>query len=259
MTTKIESQSDNPNERYSPTNLGTWSSISDVDQFFNRFNHDNGYKDGSTKLSVGNYVTIRDGTYNVDWVIAGFDMEHNQTAADGTVYDNGYGICMIPKTIVETSYWNDTDSVSGGYASSKIHNTNLSQITINLKNVLGTHAINRNVLLSSSVDANNNCSNAYDWMTSYATLMSVSQIKPGSIGSYNNKYDDGEANRMLPLFIYTDYADTESSANFWTRSIYGNYANWPSAWSVYNGKISNSMYVSGMYSRIGVRPLIYLR
>ena len=79
---------DKPNERYESKYLGTWSSSTDMDVFFNRFNHDTNYKDGETKLSLGNYVTINDGTYNVQWEIAGFDMEHNQSAADGTVYDN---------------------------------------------------------------------------------------------------------------------------------------------------------------------------
>ena len=71
----LEYQIDDPNNRnYDNINLGTWSSVSDVDTFFSRFNHSTAYKDGNTKLSVGNYVTIQDGTYNAVWEIAGFDM-----------------------------------------------------------------------------------------------------------------------------------------------------------------------------------------
>lgn len=96
----LEIQNEDPNKRnYASTNLGTWRSASDVDTFFSRFNRSTGYKDGNTKLSVGNYVTIQDGTYNAVWEIAGFDMERNQKAADGTTYDSGYGICMIPSTL----------------------------------------------------------------------------------------------------------------------------------------------------------------
>ena len=80
-----------------------------MNTFFSRFNRSTVYKDGNTKLRVGNYVTIQDGTYNAVWEIAGFDMEHNQTAADGTVYDNGYGICMIPKTQLTELYWNNSN------------------------------------------------------------------------------------------------------------------------------------------------------
>ena len=81
-----------PNTRYKVKNLGTWSSTADVDNFLYSCCHDTGYY-GAT---IGSYVTINDGTYNKEWIIAGFDCEHNKTASDGTPYDNGYGIFMIP-------------------------------------------------------------------------------------------------------------------------------------------------------------------
>ena len=50
------------NNKYDATvSLGTWSSLSDVDNFFNTYNHANGYNG----LKLGNYVTINDGTYNI--------------------------------------------------------------------------------------------------------------------------------------------------------------------------------------------------
>ena len=64
----LEFQADNPNERYDESaSLGTWSSISTVDAFFNRFNRSNGYKDGNIQLKLGNYVPIQDVTYNAVW------------------------------------------------------------------------------------------------------------------------------------------------------------------------------------------------
>ena len=243
---------DDPNERYI-TNLGVWSSSSDVDSFFSRFNHDNGYYDGDNKLKLGDYVTIQDGTYNTIWVIAGFDMEHNQTAADGTVYDNGYGICMIPQDVVTTDKWNSSNTLAGAYKSSTIHTSTLPTIVTKLKNVLGSHIVNRNVLLSSSVDSNG-YSNAYTWTTAYATLMSVGQMT-GEFAKYRNKYDDGEANYKLPLFNYTGYA---TSSDFWSRGVWGNYYSNCVAWSVTDdGRI---YYYGGVNDvSFGVRPLIYLR
>ena len=38
-------------------------------------------------------------------------MEHNQIAADGTTYDNGYGICLIPRGQVTTATWNTNGTV----------------------------------------------------------------------------------------------------------------------------------------------------
>ena len=80
-----------PNTRYEVKNLGTWSSITDVEDFLYFCNHDTGYY-GAT---IGSYVTINDGTYNKEWVIAGFDMEHNHQASDGNIKDNGYGIWSL--------------------------------------------------------------------------------------------------------------------------------------------------------------------
>ena len=232
-----------PNTRHERKNLGTWSSLSNVDTFMSKYNHANNY----TGLSLGNYVTIQDGTYNTQWVIAGFDMEHNRKAADGTTYDNGYGICMIPKTRVTSGQWNTTDTTSGGYIASYIHTTTLPNIVTYLKNVLGTHVVNRNVLLSSEVQGNNG-TNAYTWTTADATLMSVGQCT-GTFASHRNKYDDGEANYKLPLFNYEDY---NTHHNFWFRNAYNNtYAYLTSA--------SGEAIRYKASSLDDIRPLIYLR
>ena len=236
---------DYPNTRYESKDLGTWSSVTDVDTFMATYNHDNNYEG----ISLGNYVTIQDGTYNVQWVIAGFDVEYNQTAADGTVYDNGYGICMIPKTKVTTSVWN-TNTILYGYIASYIHATTLPTVVTNLKTVLGTHVVNRNVLLSSAVEFNTgNGSTAYKWTTSDATLMSVGQMT-GTFASHNNKYDDGEANYKLPLFNHENYW---TGTDFWTRGV----SNSNSAWHVVKGN-DDIDYITAR-SKLDTRPLIYLR
>ena len=252
---------DNPNERYT-INLGTWNSLSDVDSFFSRFNHDNNYYDGAFMLRLGDYVTIQDGTYNATWVIAGFDMEHNQKAADGTVYDNGYGICMIPKTQVTTGKWHSNNIISG-YKSSTMHTSTLPTIVNNLKNVLGSHIVNRNVLLSSGISTGYKptyYSNAYTWTTSYATLMSFGQLT-GEFGTRKTKYDDGEANYRLPLFNYTN--DYSTGNRYWLRNVVGRaYDNFNSCYYYEAWNITEEGRVNGAYQvtySVGVRPLIYLR
>ena len=239
---------DDPNTRYESKDLGTWSSTSDVDTFMSKYNHDSNYAYGGVKLSLGNYVTIQDGKYNAVWEIAGFDMESHQTAADGTAYDNGYGICMIPKTYVTTGAWGIDNTTNGGYKSSYMHNTVLPGIVTNLNTVLGNHIVNRIVLLSSS-SGSNDYSDAYTWTTADATLMSVGQMT-GTFASYRNKYDDGEANYKLPLFNYENYW---TSSSFWTRGV----AYDTGVWSISSdGRIYNN--VAGDDGN-RVRPLIYLR
>ena len=216
-----------------------------------RFNRSTGYKDGNTKLKVGNYITINDGTYNAVWEIAGFDMESNQKAADGTTYDNGYGICLIPQTQLTTATWNASNTLSGAYKSSTMHTSHLPGIVTKLQNVLGSHIVQRNVLLSSSVDGNY-YSNAYTWTKAYATLMSIGQMT-GTFAVNRNKYDDGEANYKLPIFNSKDF---KTGSAFWPRGVWGRSHSVYRAWSVSSGGSIGSIIVTDTF---GVRPLIYLR
>lgn len=242
-----------PNSRYrDPVNLGTWSSTSDVDKFLNKYNHDNGYRSATNPLRLGDYVIIQDGTYNVQWVIAGFDMENNQTASDGTVYDNGYGICMVPQVQLTSGKWN-TSNTTGGYKSSYMHTTVLPDIVSKLQTIFGSHIVNRNVLLSSNVSGNN--SNAYAWTTAYATLMSIGQMN-GTFAANNTKYDDGEANYKLPIF---DHEEFKIGSNFWVRNVRSsNYVGSGNtyAWFVNTSGNFDAKLVS---ESVGVRPLIYIR
>ena len=234
-----------PNKRYESKNLGTWSSTSDVNTFLSTYNHENGY-DG---ISLGNYVTIQDGSYNAIWEIAGFDMECGQLAADGTIYDNGYGICLIPKIVVTTGKWNSPSAdTTYGYYSSYMHNTLLPGIVNTLKNVLEDHIVNRNVLLGTSGGSAYQ-SDAYAWTTAYATLMPFGQMNGTFIQAY--KCDYGEAAYKLPLFDHENYYTTN---NFWVRNV--------------NSSVNGSVYyidTAGIGNFLeanatrGVRPMIYIR
>ena len=249
----VDIDATDPNTRYESKNLGTWSSTSDVDTFMSKYNHANNY----TGLSLGNYVTIQDGTYNAQWVIAGFDKEYNQIAADGTTYNNGYGICMIPKTQVTTGAWNPTNTLTGAYNSSYMHTTTLPNIVTKLQNVLGSHIVTRNVLLSNNITTSY-YSAAYTWTTAYATLMSIGQMN-GTFASNRNEYDDGEANYKLPLFNYEDY---KTGSDFWSRGIWGFDVDFGycCAWYVgSDGSINGSIDGALGNSALGIRPLIYLR
>ena len=212
------------------------------------YNNANGYKSATRPLRLGDYVTIQDGTYNAQWMIAGFDMESNQKAADGTTYNNGYGIGFIPKTQVTTASWNFDSILTGGYKSSYMHTTVLPDIVTKLKTILGSHLIQRNVLLSSGVDSDYH-SNAYTWTKAYATLMSIGQMT-GNFAANINKYDDGEANYKLPIFNHKEY---KTGSEFWSRCV----STSEGAWSVYfNGSLDD---VTDTSFSFGVRPLIYLR
>ena len=246
-STDLDYDTTPPNARYKSQNLGTWSSIKDVDNFLNKCNHATGYY-GAT---IGSYVTINDGVYNKQWVIAGFDMEYNRRAADETIYNNGYGICLIPKTSLGNATWNDNYDTPEAYNNSTMNKTTLPTVANNLKKILGSHLIQRNVLLSNSRDSSSSktgYANNYTWTTAYCTLMSMGQVT-GTFASNRNKYDDGEANYKLSLFNYESWSfDTWA----WLRGIY-------SRFSAYILKSSGDSDFYNYDTSGGLRPLIYIR
>lgn len=250
LSSEIQSMQDrmNPNNRYESKNLGTWSSVSDVDTFLSRFNHDNLYKDGDTELAVGNTISFNVLSSPVKWYIAGFDLEHNQTAADGTTYDNGYGICLIPVSYINSNAttYHDNISTLNGYISSDMHTKKIPYYVPDLNKILGSHLVQRNVLLSSSKDNSTGHSNGYTWTTAYGTLMSVGQCT-GTFASHKTKYDDGEANYKLPLFDHIGIA----YQNYWLRNYYGSQAYYVS----YDSNIRTNTVNGTCY----LRPMIYIR
>ena len=122
------------------------------------------------------------------------------------VLERRYGICMIPKTYVTTGAWGIGDTTTGGYKSSYMHKTTLPNIVTKLKTVLGTHVVNRNVLLSSSISSSGDGeSNAYTWTTADATLMSGGQMT-GTFASNSNQYDEYQL-YILPNDLKKSYRE----------------------------------------------------
>ncbi len=237
-----------PNTRYKSHNIDTWSNASDVDNFLSVCNHDTGYY-GAT---IGSIITIKDGTYNKQWVIAGFDCEKNHKASDGSIKDNGYGICLIPKASLCTAVWESRWSTNNGYYGSEMNKTTLPAVATNLQKVLGNHLVQRNVLLSTGRDSNYHA-NAYTWTTAYCTLMSAGQVN-GTFASNSNKYDDGEANYKLPLFNYETWSfDTV----IWLRGLFGTSGGTGIIYSLSTS--GNSNWWTLCSNSRGICPLIYIR
>ena len=105
---------------------------------------------------------------------------------------------------------------------------------------LGDHLINRRVLLGSNIDKSVEndsnpfglCINKHTWTTSYCTLMSMHQYSGyGMSAHYNSssgdhivdydKYGNGEANYMLPIFGFNYFMMTKIITNdsFWLRNM----------------------------------------
>ena len=214
-----------PNDQYdnNHTVVATFNSISDVNNFCNTYNHANGYNG----LKLGQRININtskwypypfNNDYNdhdKSWYIAGFDMEYNHTASDGSIRNNGYGICLVPYNVMYSSStdiyirWHDGSTIGyrQPYILSTMHTSTMPSIASNLQTILGSHLVNRNVLLSSSVQhiGDDKGSTGYTWTTAYCTLMSINQLIGYPPSIMCNKYDSGEANYHLPLYNFMNY------------------------------------------------------
>ena len=268
-----------PNDQYDSnhTLITTINSVSDANIFFNTYNHSNGYNG----LKLGQKINIL-GTVKTfpspyasysSWYIAGFDCEYNHTASDGTIRNNGYGICLVMSNAmyiegasVLCKFSSNTQDTP--YISSAIHTSILSTAASSLQSTLGSHLVNRNVLLSSSLSDNGTGSTAYTWTTAYATLMSIHQLIGYPPSNICNKYDVGEANYILPLYNYMHYGDNYYDAyTYYSRTICGlNNKNYPLQYYAIpyrqNQSGSNTWIFidnTSFYSSRAIVPIIYIR
>ena len=255
-----------PNERYRGKNLGVWNTTSDVDKFCSTYTSPN-----YTGLCLGDYVTIMDGTYNAQWMIAGFDTENTNSS------NNGVGICMIPKGVLGTRQL-DPVLVSGGfgfvrglpegYYSTGIRTYMNNTIAPKLQKVLGSHMVNRNVNLtkfkyyyiSSRTEGarrfiNSGDNQGYNAIATndYLTLMTWYQIFGPLFGFEPDPWGDGSYK------VYDTLVSIFNNTGFIYRSIWDRYTNvqqtinalisawpWPYSSGTYTGRQSIEDFVYSM-------------
>lgn len=198
-------------------------------------------------------VTIKDGTYNAVWIVAGLDTEFGK----GDTALAQHHVTLIPKTYLFTARMNSTNTTVGGYYGSEMHQTTLPAVANNLKKVLGNHLLERRVLLSNSINANlssgagagwQGSTNNWAWYSAFCTLMSEIQVY-GSIVFSSSFFDVGEACYQLPIFRFANHT-YQARFGFWLRAVSS-----ASAFAIaYDGGYAYSSHAS--YADIGVRPLI---
>lgn len=234
---------------YRGKNFGTFTSLSAVEQFLS----DHGVSTGLFKdLYIGDYFKIQDGTYNVEWEIAGFDTYYQK---GDTAFTNHH-IALIPKTNLLTSKMNDTNDTTGGYYNSYMHQSVIPTIDTNLATILGNHLLARRALLSNTMNKDltsgagagwMGSATSWDWYTVKSCLMSEVAVY-GSKVSSSSLYDIGEDCERLPIFQFKGRSHTRQW--FWLRAVASasTFAN-----AAGNGNAGN-FNASGAGG--GVRPLI---
>ena len=195
-----------------------FTSLADADEFSQLYNHENHYK--GLKIGQTINITKKDVQYSrSQYVIAGFDLEANNLATDGTSANNGYGVYLITPTWANQCNWSNSSTVPESYINSNVRD-NISQDyhADEYRAVIGDHLVRRNVLLSNSVDSSSGHPNGYTWTQEYITCPTMHNMTGDS------NIDDGELNFQLPLCKSSEgIHKLAQDLNFyyWTRNIYG--------------------------------------
>ena len=203
---------------YRGKNFGTFTSLSAVEQFLS----DHGVSTGLfNDLYLGDYFKVQDGTYNVEWEIAGFDTYYQK---GDTAFTNHH-IALIPKTNLLTSKMNDTNDTTGGYYNSYMHQSVIPTIDTNLATILGNHLLARRALLSNAMNKDltsgagagwMGSTTSWDWYTVKSCLMSEVAVYGSKVFS-SSFYDIGEDCERLPIFQFKGHSHTRQW--FWLRAV----------------------------------------
>ena len=239
----------NHNGIYRGKNLGTFSSISAVESFLTTHKVSSGVFED---LYLGDYFRLQDGTYNVEWEIAGFDTYYQK---GDTTFTNHH-IALIPKTNLLTSKMNDTNDTTGGYYNSYMHQSVIPTIDTNLATILGNHLLARRALLSNAMNKNltsgagagwMGCTTDWVWYTVKSCLMSEVAVYGSKVFS-SSFHDIGEDCERLPIFQFKGHSHTRQW--FWLRAV-ASASHFASA--AYTG---NATYGDASIADGGVRPII---
>ena len=174
-------------------------------------------------LYLGDYFVIQDGTYNVEWMIAGFDCGINS----GDTAFTAHSLALIPRGpgFLYGTPMNSTNTTAGGYAGSEMHALLNGTVYNNLKNGFGDHILKRRVLLTNSVNTSavspgctewTGCANGWAWYDSYVTLMTEIQVYGSTV--WCGGYDTGEGYEKLPVFNFISPVEY-SRGYFWLRGV----------------------------------------
>lgn len=240
----------NRNCIYRGKDLGTITA-SNIETFFTNHKISTGE---FTDLYVGDTFVIQDGTYNVRYVIAGFDTEYNK----GDTALTKHHISVIPVSYITTSYMNETNTTVGGYKGSYMHTTKLPEIATQLKTVLGSHLLTHRCLLSNAISADaysaagagwKGSSSGWEWVDCELVLLTEVQVY-GSTVFASSGYDIGEGASKLPLFNFVSHVRL-SRAWFWLRCVAS------SAYFCHADAAGLADYYYASYVS-GVRPLMLL-
>lgn len=239
-----------------------------------------------SKYSLGNYIKktitipaykngtndIPDTTVIVRIVFAHFNLFYIRELPDiGIPYPNDYVsntmtphiaciICDLPNCAM-----NPSNTTSGGYFNSYMHNKFLTNGIISALSSVGitttNHLLSHSKLLTTSINnsgynrngSNSGCSNDWGWKNNqFISLMSEVQLYGSTVWS-SSGYDTGEANEKLALFNLIRPSKLFGYKNIWLRDVAS--ATHFAVQSVYG----DAGYFNAGYTGVAAAPLILLK
>ena len=219
-------QLDNPNSRFELKYTGiVLANDTDVTNFVNSYNPTTNYGD----LAVGNVITIQDGTYNKDWIIAGFDMYEIPTVTDST-------ISLLPLSSLGTYDLANEDPTDFSYSTSKVHNEMLRTVYDNMsKNMPSLLAAVANTTSASTRSYHGGIDDLIfngfagsSSMSSQYWLYLMSEIQILGSRTVSNFYDSGFGQYQFPLFKHVILPMLPYYIKYYCDNSIGNFENMPS-------------------------------
>lgn len=136
------------------------------------------------------------------------------------------------------SRMNSTDTTANGYKASEMNTATLGAVvsagatgataTINqqLYAEFGAHLQTTRELVTNGINTTGynrwgtagGCSSNWEWISAQAILMSEVEVYGSTVWS-SSGYDTGNANRQLPLFVFSKQAQNNRSAWWWLKDI----------------------------------------
>jgi hypothetical protein len=228
----------------------TISSLEDAERFIGEHIINS---DGTFDYTLGEEITINDGTYNAVWQVVGVDTELGK----GDIPLTRHHITLVPKTNITTSKIHSGNSNCSGYANSDMmYAKTIPNIVTHLEKVLGDHLLTRRVKLSNATSSRTSqgyMASGNGYYSVRANLMCQQQVFGTVNSSYGNAYDTGDDTEQLPGFKYGE-VDKGIDNWYWLRDVYGYYSNGYYFSLVYTDGSLGNYYVNT--SDGGVRPLI---
>jgi hypothetical protein len=214
-------------------------------------------------LFLGDYIkvsittTLPDETVKTETVslmIAAFDYYYN----GGDTALATHHIVLIPRGygFATTAKMNETNTITGGYLNSYMHQTLLPCYADSLRTALNNHLLSHETILSNAVNASTpsmagagmtGAASGWEWTTVELQLMNEVQVYGTTVWS-SSAYDVGADNRQLPVFKFINFVHT-SRTYFWLRSVVSSTA---FAYCYYLGDANYGAASHAFY----VRPLI---